>query len=109
MKTGIFKKSKTPSLREKVYQYELFLHKINSFIISCNHEGVRELVENADNWSYAHRVGNGELSDRKQQQIINNAFWKLLETPNADKETKARQEAWEKMSKEKHKAFMKNV
>lgn len=41
--------------------------------------------------------------------MINSAFWKLLDTPNADKETKVRQEAWEKMSKEKHKAFMKNI
>ena len=100
---------KTPTLKQKVEQYEAFLHKINVCIISCNHEGVRELVQNADNWSYSHRVGNGELSDKKQQQVINNAFWKLLDTPNTDKETKARQEAWEKMSKEKHKAFMKNV
>lgn len=108
-KVKYYQRMKTPNKNEKITMYEAFLHKINSFIISCNHEGVRELVENADNWSYAHRVGNGELSDRKQQQIINNAFWKLLETPNADKETKARQEAWEKMLKEKHKAFMKNI
>lgn len=100
---------KTPTLKQKVEQYEAFLHKINACIISCNHEGVRELVQNADNWSYSHRVGNGELSDKKQQQVINNAFWKLLDTPNADKETKVRQEAWEKVSKEKHKAFMKNI
>ena len=100
---------KTPTLKEKVAQYEAFLHKINACIISCNHDGVRELVENADRWSYSHRVGNGELSDRKQQQVINNAFWKLLETPNADKETKARQAAWEEMSKEKQKAFMNNI
>ena len=42
---------KTPTLKEKVKQYEAFLHKINACIISCNHEGVRELVQNADNWS----------------------------------------------------------
>ena len=100
---------KTPTLKEKVAQYEAFLHKINACIISCNHEGVRELVQNADNWSYSHRVGNGELSDKKQQQVINNAFWKLLDTPNADKETIIRQAAWEEMSKQKHNAFMKNV
>ena len=100
---------KTPTLKQKVTQYEAFLHKINACITSCNHDGVRELVENADKWSYSFRIGNGELSDRKQQQAINNAFWKLLDTPNADKETKIRQEAWKKMSKEKHKAFMKNI
>ena len=88
------KKTKKVSLREKVYQYELFLHKINSFIVSCNHEGVRELVANADTWSYSHRVGNGELSDREQQKLINSAFWRLLDTPNADKLTKDRQDAY---------------
>ena len=75
---------KTPTLKQKVAMYETFLHKINMFIISPNNDGIRELVENADNWSYAHRVGNGEISDRKQQQLINNAFWKLCDTPNSD-------------------------
>ena len=85
---------KTPTLKEKVQMYESYLHKINMCVISCNNEGVRELVQNADMWSYAHRVGNGELSDRKQQQIINNAFWKLLDTPKADKDTEERQKAY---------------
>lgn len=92
---------KTPTLKQKVYQYESFLHKINEFIISCNNDGIKELIENADNWSYSHRVGNGEPSDREQQRIINNAFWKLLDTPNADKTTKERQKAWMEMSKQK--------
>lgn len=91
---------KTPTLKQKVAQYEAFLHKINACIVSCNHEGVKELVQNADNWSYSFRVGNGEFSDRKQQQVIDEAFWKLLDTPNADKETIIRQAAWEKKSKQ---------
>ncbi len=82
---------KTPTLKEKVSQYESFLHKINSFIVSCNNDGISELVRNADVWSYAHRVGNGELSDRQQQQAINNAFYKLLDTPEADEASKERQ------------------
>jgi hypothetical protein len=85
---------KTPTLKEKVQMYENFLHKINSFIICGEHEGIRELVKSADDWSYAHRVGNGEHSDRKQQQIINNAFWKLLDTPSADENTRKRQRAF---------------
>ncbi len=85
--------------------YELFLHKINSFIVSCNNDGIKELVENADNWSYSHRVGNGEYSDREQQQIINNAFWKLLNTPKADKATEERQRAFTALAKQKNKHF----
>ena len=77
--------NKTPTLKEKVEMYENFLHKINIFCISCNNDGIAELVKNADNWSYSHRSGNGELSDRKQQQRINNTFWKLCDTPYAEK------------------------
>lgn len=91
---------KNPTLKQKIKQYEAFLHLINSFIISGSHEGIRELVKNADNWSYAHRRGNGELSERKQQQAINNAFWNLLKTPNADKETEERQKAYLKIKNE---------
>ena len=92
---------KTPTLRQKVDQYESFLHKINSFIVSCNNDGIKELVENADNWSYSHRISNGELSDRVQQQLINNAFWKLLDTPNADNASADRQKAWTEAQKQK--------
>ena len=92
---------KTPTLKQKVDQYESFLHKINSFMVSCNNDGIKELVENADNWSYAHRVGNGELSDREQQRMINNQFWKLCDTPNTDKTTKERQQKYtESLKKE---------
>jgi hypothetical protein len=85
---------KTPTLKEKVLMYENFLHKINMFCISCNNDGIKELIDNADNWSYSHRVGNGEFSDRKQQKLINNQFWRLCETPNADKTTKERQQKY---------------
>ena len=98
---------KTPTLRQKVDQYESFLHKINSFIVSGNHGGIAELVGNADSWSYSHRVGNGELSDRKQQHLINNAFSKLLDTPNADKASTERQKAWTEAQKQKEQAFLK--
>jgi len=87
---------KSPTNKEKILQYESFLHKINLFIVSCNNDGIKELVENADNWSYMHRISNGELSDREQQKLINKAFWKLLDTPKADKATQERQKVlWE--------------
>jgi hypothetical protein len=92
---------KTPTLKQKVAQYEAFLNKINMCCVSGNHKCIAELVENADNWSYAHRCGNGEVSDRQQQQMINNAFWKLCDTPEADKATKERQQNYEKAKLEK--------
>jgi hypothetical protein len=97
---------KTPTNKEKILQYESFLHKINSFIVSCNNDGIKELVENADNFSYSYRVGNGEPSDREQQQIINKAFWKLLDTPKADKATEERQKAWTEAQKQNEEAFL---
>lgn len=99
----------TPTLKQKVEMYENFLHKINSFIVCGESDGIRELVSNADNWSYAHRVGNGELSDKKQQQAIDNAFYKLLDTPKADVNIKQRQKAWTEIAKQKHEAFLKNT
>ncbi len=70
---------KTPTLREKVEKYEEFLHLLNTAVTCCNNEMARRLVSNADAWSYAHRVGNGELNDRKQQQCINAAFHRLCQ------------------------------
>lgn len=102
---------KTPTLKEKVKMYEDFLHAINTFIICGCHTGVQELVKNADNWSYSHRVGNGELSDKEQQRRINNAFWNLLNTPEAEKKTKERQKAWTEKTKQtkEMKDLLKNV
>lgn len=85
---------KVPTLRQKVDHYESFLHKINSFIVSSNNDGIKELVENADNWSYAHRRGEF-LTDKQRETIINDMFWKLLDTPKADKATKERQTKYE--------------
>jgi hypothetical protein len=90
---------KTPTLRQKVDQYESFLHKINSFIVSCNNAGIAELVQNADNWSYSFRVSNGELSDREQQKLINNAFWKLLDTPKTHKAVEEMQKKYSESRK----------
>ena len=97
---------KTPNQKQKIEMYESFLHRINMCIISGNHGGIAELVGNADDWSFSHRIGNGELSDRKQQQVINNAFWKLCDTPKADKVTQERQKAWMEMTKQKEEAFL---
>lgn len=69
--------NKTPTLREKVQMYEDFLHKLNLMMVCGNSKGINTLLQNADNWSYGHRFGNGEISERDQQKTINRAFWKL--------------------------------
>jgi hypothetical protein len=35
------------------------------------------LIETVNMWSYAHRVGNGQLSDQEQAAIVNVQFLKL--------------------------------
>ena len=82
---------KTPTLKEKVKMYESFLHKINTGIVCCDNEMIKELIGNADNWSYAHRKGNGMCSEREQQHYINANFYRLLDTPISDAATKERQ------------------
>jgi len=69
---------KKPTQRDKIVMYESFLHKISLLVTAGNNEGIRQLVQNADSWSYAHRVGNGEYTDKEQQKIIDSTFWKLL-------------------------------
>ena len=93
---------KTPTLEEKISKYEAFLHKINLFIMSGNNNGIAELVKNADNWSYAHRRGEF-VTDKQRNEMINNAFWMLCDTPEADKATQKRQKAYTEAQKQSNK------
>jgi len=90
---------KTPTKDEKIATYERYLHALSIMCTCVDNFGVKELVTNADIWSYAHRVGNGELSDEEQQQAIDNAFWKLLDTPETDAITKERQRKYTEAQK----------
>lgn len=65
------------TLKKKVEVYEQFLHMLNMGVVSSNSPMLSRLIANADDWSYAHRVGNG-LSDKEQQKLIDAAFDKLL-------------------------------
>lgn len=76
---------KNPTLKDKVKMYEAFLHKISMACTCMDNLAIQELVQNADNFSYAHRQGNGMLSDKEQQELINDKFFKLCDTPKAIK------------------------
>jgi len=67
----------TPTDAMKVTMYEDFLHDINMYLVIGDHEKLQKLIQNADSWSYAARVGNGEYSEKEQQELINAKFWKL--------------------------------
>jgi len=66
---------KSPTPQEKIEQYEKFLHKINSCMLSFDSNSINELLENADVWSYL----NKNNKDNK-----NEAFWKLCDTPRSN-------------------------
>jgi nitrogen regulatory protein PII len=71
---------KKPTLKQKVQKYEELLHLIQlNAEVAMNAENVKKLINNVCNWSYAHRFGNGKLSEAEQQRIINISFEKLTD------------------------------
>lgn len=59
-------------LREKVSVYESLLHNIQLFsVVTMDNQRLTQLIEIVNGWSYAHRSGNGELSELDQQSEIN--------------------------------------
>ena len=46
-------------------------------MIAGDTKGIQKLLDNADSWSYSHRCGNGMLSEKEQQELIDRAFWNL--------------------------------
>lgn len=83
---------KKPTLKRKVQVYESLLHALQlNYSVAMNREAVTELLDRIDRWSYAHRCGNGQLSDAEQQRYINQCFEKLnaplecLKNPLRDK------------------------
>jgi len=74
----MIQKPKHPTLREKVEVYEQLLHDIQLHAeVTMRPDAVRALVGKICGWSYAHRSGNGELSEKEQQVRIDHAFWNL--------------------------------
>ena len=70
---------RNPTQKEKIAKYEQFLHDINLYVTTGRPDLVTQLVNNADMWSYAHRFGNGSLSEKEQQEAVNRKFHKLCE------------------------------
>jgi hypothetical protein len=60
-------------------------HHINTHAsITMNRERMQEIIGAICSWSYAHRVGNGELSDVEQQAVIERAFDKIKQIVGAE-------------------------
>ena len=60
----------------KIRGYEKILHLLSLYTLTGS-DKIRELLSAVDNWSYSHRIGNGELSDEEQQEVIDYAFERL--------------------------------
>jgi hypothetical protein len=72
------KQSRHPSQKDKMKVYENLLHEIQMNVeVNMDPAAVREILNRICRWSYAHRQGNGEISDAVQQELIDGAFWKL--------------------------------
>jgi len=68
-----------PTLKQKVETYERLLHQLQMcYEVTMDWNGVQKLMNNICNWSYAHRVGNGALTEGQQNKLINDAFKKLV-------------------------------
>lgn len=66
-------------LQNKVRKYEEFLHAINAAVVTCNHAQLQHLIDNAFKWSYAGRVGNGELTVEEQNLLVQQALERLTD------------------------------
>lgn len=56
---------------EKMQTYENLFHHINYCMLTGNHETISEILQVISDWSYAHRAGNGELTDKEIEDNIN--------------------------------------
>lgn len=66
--------------KEKIEVYEDLLHALYfARSVTMNRERVMELLDAIGNWSYAHRMGNGELTGKEQQELVDKAFGKIKE------------------------------
>jgi hypothetical protein len=56
---------------EKIKIYESIFHHLQYCMVSGNDERIREILQVISDWSYAHRAGNGELTDSEIKRNIN--------------------------------------
>lgn len=65
---------------EKIKKYEEILHTIQLYAeVTMDEKRLQKLISNICCWSYAHRVGDGFLSESEQEELIERQFDKLLE------------------------------
>jgi len=68
---------KTPSLKEKVKTYEMFLQQVHLALRAADMKKLKALIQNADTWGYVQSSQIPGVSKKEKQEILNQAFWKL--------------------------------
>ena len=72
--------------------YESFFHKLSTYYKAAELDGIKELANNADRWSYA----TSEVPNDETKRLIDWAFRTLCNTPETDRKIR-------KMQREKQK------
>ena len=67
-----------PTKIERILCMESLLHQLNGARIAGKADQLIQLLDRIDDWSYAHRQGNGALTAQQQQQLIHKAFWQKI-------------------------------
>lgn len=68
------------SKKDKIQKYEELLHKIQMCAeVTMDNEKLKRLISNICDWSYAHRAGDGVLSERQIKKNVELKFNKLTE------------------------------
>lgn len=65
--------------KEELDIFRQFFHKMDLHVLTGNSEKIREGLELMSRYSYAHRVGNGELSSYEQRIRVVNIINQLKE------------------------------
>jgi hypothetical protein len=73
---------KKPTQKQKIEMYEKFIDNLALYAEVGNAKLLWTLIDNAAEFSYAHRVGNGEYEEEQQEKIIAAKFWNLTTVPD---------------------------
>jgi len=79
----------------KIRMYESFFHKLSTYCMASEADGIKELVCNADRWSYASRERTEDPND-ETKRLMDWAFRTLCNTPETDRKIRRRQRANQK-------------
>ncbi len=81
---GLWEFVKYPSDKKKIEVYEGLLKDLARNVDFGNNKNVSDLLVNISRWSYAHRCGNGELTEEEQYDEVVKEFHRLGEVGRYD-------------------------